>query len=161
MAELVARLGTDGRMRLCRDRDFYGWRYRNPLNRYRFFYHRDGGLRGFLVVQQWISGQGPTTEWHLVDWAADSEEVFHGLLRTARQSVPAGKLIAWQSGAGGPYPAGLAEAGFEEDSLRLSKAGFFTAAPAEARTISEELLGGLDPGEISNWDIRMIASDYY
>jgi GNAT superfamily N-acetyltransferase len=38
MAELVERVGSDGRIRHVRDREFFTWRFCNPLSRYRFLF---------------------------------------------------------------------------------------------------------------------------
>ena len=46
MAELVARLPYDGRIRHVRDARYLAWRYRNPLRDYRFLYRDGAGLAG-------------------------------------------------------------------------------------------------------------------
>ncbi len=51
MSELVVRLGHDGRIRHIRNREFFAWRFRNPLGIYRFLYLGDSQLDGYLVLK--------------------------------------------------------------------------------------------------------------
>lgn len=52
MAELVAELGHDGRLRHVRSREYLAWRFVNPMHDYRFLYATRGGrLAGYLVLR--------------------------------------------------------------------------------------------------------------
>jgi hypothetical protein len=46
MADLVRRLGHDGRLRHVRDERYLAWRYRNPLYEYRFLVRESDRLEG-------------------------------------------------------------------------------------------------------------------
>lgn len=50
MADVVARLGHDGRLRHVRDETYLRWRYRDPLHEYRFLVQGADRLRGYLVL---------------------------------------------------------------------------------------------------------------
>lgn len=51
MAELVARLGYDGRIRHVQDEPYFAWRFQNPRSNYRFLFWDDARLEGYLVLQ--------------------------------------------------------------------------------------------------------------
>jgi acyl carrier protein/GNAT superfamily N-acetyltransferase len=95
MAELVLRLHQDGRIRHVRDPVFLDWRYRNPMNVYRFLYASAGSLRGYLALKWARPVWGANPRVQIVDWEADDETCRAALLRVAlsRGSFP--EIVAW------------------------------------------------------------------
>ena len=51
MADLVRRLGYDGRLRHVRDVGYFSWRLQNPLATYRFLFHGGEQFDGYLVLE--------------------------------------------------------------------------------------------------------------
>jgi hypothetical protein len=70
MAELVARRPWDGRIRHLRDAEYFAWRFRDPLHDYRFLYWDDGGLRGYPVLQRYVSDRADHGCVNIADVAA-------------------------------------------------------------------------------------------
>ena len=83
MAELVERLGHDGRIRHVRDREYFAWRFLNPRASYRFLYAQSARLEGYLV----LAAQPGRPDWgvRLVDWEAVDDRVRRALLVAAFQ----------------------------------------------------------------------------
>lgn len=108
MSALVLHNYTGSTLRSVRDRDYYRWRFDNPLSEYRFVFHEDAGkLDGFLVLQQSIFG-GLTT---IIDWETVSGEVWSKLIDT---------LVA-----GNSEPINIASTNFTRDQAeQLLRAGF-------------------------------------
>src|SRR5258706_12065705 len=84
MAQLVARLPWDGRIRHVRDETFFAWRFGNPLRNYRFVYSGRERLRGYMVLQQ--SRGGSAGRASIVDLEAGSDLVRTELLSAAIDS---------------------------------------------------------------------------
>ena len=72
MAELMKRLDYDGRLRHMRDKEYFSWRFKNPMREYRFLFRKEGLLKGYLVLQRNLPDNRSTGRVNLVDWEADS-----------------------------------------------------------------------------------------
>jgi hypothetical protein len=82
MADLIRRLGHDGRVRHVRDERYLAWRFRNPLHEYRFlFSEADGRLDGYLVLQAYRRDRSRGV--NIVDWEGETRQVRAELLRAA------------------------------------------------------------------------------
>jgi hypothetical protein len=56
MAILEGATGANGRLRLLRTKEYFSWRFRNPISRYRFLYlSRGDQLKGYLVLQEFLT----------------------------------------------------------------------------------------------------------
>jgi GNAT superfamily N-acetyltransferase len=83
MADLVARIGTSGRIRHVRDGEYFSWRFQNPLSSYRFLYWIRDRLEGYLVLQEYRSDFADHDRLNIVDWEGSSPAVQWDLLRAA------------------------------------------------------------------------------
>lgn len=168
MAQLAARLRRTGRFHHVRDESYFAWRFQNPFCQYRFLYWQDGGLQGYLVLQQWIKRH--RTLVNIVDWEFADADVLEKLLQAAVHLTDAEKITFW----GVDLPA--------ETERRLQKTGFHGAqadangalpedvpyrSPILLKTVNEERIKDAwginwdELSDISNWDFRGVASDYY
>jgi GNAT superfamily N-acetyltransferase len=159
MAELVARLEDDGRIRHVEDEPYFAWRFQNPRSRYRFLFWDDGRLEGYLVLQATPLPWMPHI--NLVAWEATTERACADLLQTAIELVGRETLFTWSATLG------------ESEQLILDAAGFtrvvqtITQHPATVlvRSIRDEMLdqkwlvGGRRLLDLGSWDLRMIYSD--
>ncbi len=170
MAELIERVGTDGRIRHVRDERYFAWRFQNPFSVYRFIFWTDSRLEGYLVLQtpaHWSTGVVS-----IVDWEATSENVSDDLLQAAVKWGGFDELTTWSQALPSQARTLLQKNGFRffdrNESLgRAYRLGIHRPRVL-VRAIQEEMLGEadwvlagrrvLDPG---NWDLRMIYSDAY
>ncbi len=162
MAQLVERIGGDGRIRHVRDQQYFAWRFLNPRRFYRFLFWENGDLEGYLVLQ--------TTKTHkdklsvkIVDWEATDFRVQADLLQAAIRWGHFHRLNIWSA----TLP--------EEAKLMLQNTGFNRVEDTESvtpkppavliRPVRDEMLNTdwvlanrrlLD---LANWDLRMIYSD--
>src|SRR6185369_15409913 len=83
MAELVARIRTDGRIRHVRDSEYFHWRFQNPLSRYWFLFWSEERLDGYLVLQEYTSDRADRIRLNIVDWEGITPAVQSGLLEAA------------------------------------------------------------------------------
>ena len=96
MAELVERIGSDGRIRHVRGAEYFRWRFANPTCRYRFLYWSDGGrLDGYLVLQTSILSFKFGV--NIVEWEATLPSVREALLRAAVERGHFHDLRVWSS----------------------------------------------------------------
>jgi GNAT superfamily N-acetyltransferase len=159
MADLVRRIGHDGRLRHVRDEIYLAWRFRNPLYDYRFLFWDGDCLEGYLVLQVYRFGLPRVV--NIVDWEGTSSGVRAELLRAA---------IEW-----GQFPnLGVWAASLPEDTLtQLQDASFvpfghgplarylpsvLVRAVPEDRRVAELTLGGRRLLDSATWDMRMVYS---
>lgn len=161
MAELVARLENDGRIRHAQDEPYFTWRFQNPRSRYRFLFWDDERLEGYLVLQATPLPWMPHI--NLVAWESITERAGADLLQAAIELVGRETLFTWSATLG------------ETEQLMLNAAGFtrviqtITQHPATVlvRPTRDEMLneewcvGGMRLLDLGSWDLRMIHSDGY
>jgi GNAT superfamily N-acetyltransferase len=163
MADLVARIEYDGRIRHVRDQEYLSWRFRNPLHRYLFLYWEEKRLEGYLVLQEYLSDFRSRAKVNIVDWEGTSREVQSGLLQAALSLCTFPDLNIWTSTLSDESKELLRGAGFrpvhagskgimEIPSSLLVKSLQAGVPPAEWSLESRRLL------DMSNWDLRMIYS---
>jgi GNAT superfamily N-acetyltransferase len=159
MADLVRRLGHDGRVRHVRDEAYLVWRFANPLHDYRFLYWDSDRLEGYLVLQaSRVDGSRPV---NIVDWEGATAEVCTGLLRAALEWGRFPELRTWMSALPTSAAGLLPNAGFvPRQPGRLDRLGpSLLVRPAQpGRTASDLTLGGRRLLEGASWDLRMIYS---
>ena len=163
MAELVRRIGHDGRMRHVRDAPYFAWRFQNPFSRYRFLFWEESSLEGYLVLRTSVLGDDGWVS--IVDWEAAHEQVRADLLHAALPWGISAKLELWT--------ATLTEA-----TRSLLRQNQFLHQRAENRVThyrptvlvrsvqGDELptdwrLENRSVLELANWDLRMLYSDAY
>ena len=164
MAELIGRIGDDGRLRHVRDEQYFGWRFGNPRSTYRFLYWGLGRLEGYLVLRRPVDAararRGSIT---IVDWEAATTAVRAGLLQAATEWGNFHRLTVWSATLPGDVKEVLRDYGFTPVETR----GVMAASRPTmlVRPLRKELLqgewswGGRRLLDLANWDLRMIYSD--
>jgi GNAT superfamily N-acetyltransferase len=166
MAELVSGIGTDGRIRHVRDRDYLSWRFRNPLHRYLFLYWKEKELEGYLVLQQYVSEISMSrVRVNIVDWEATSQRVRVGLLRAAVHLSPFVDLNIWTATLGNETKNLLRDVGFRPVQEGQEGAGVEQEQPCLlVRSVRADVpeaawsLGNRRLPDMADWDMRMIYS---
>jgi GNAT superfamily N-acetyltransferase len=161
MAELVARIRTDGRIRHVRDSEYFHWRFQNPLSRYWFLFWIEERLDGYLVLQEYTSDRADRVRLNIVDWEGITPAVLSGLLEAA--VVFANDRPLWIWAAALPQLAAdmLKQRGFR---MAGTPPGLPSPPSVLVRPLRHDLAGGewqlagqplLD---LTNWDLRMLYS---
>lgn len=159
MSELVERLGHDGRIRHRRDREYFAWRFRNPLASYRFVYWGDDRLEGYLVL---CAAHAPALDGRrvkLVDLEASDPAVRAELLGAALDLGRFPELFVWGVclpadarsllAARGFSPVGLDQGTHEAPRLLVKRVA---PQPPECPWV----LGDRTLTELTDWDLRML-----
>jgi GNAT superfamily N-acetyltransferase len=159
MADLVRRLGHDGRIRHVRDAEYFAWRFGNPLHEYRFLLAGEDGADGYLVLQAYRFVEPRRA--NVVDWEASSPAVRRALLTAAIEWGRFPELSTWTMGLPAETLAWLREAGFAlVPRYRLQPQGpsvlLRTVAPPTED--AGPVLGGRRLLDGGNWDLRMVYS---
>ncbi len=158
LAELVERIGHNGRIRHVRDSEYFRWRFRNPASRYRFLLWKERArLEGYLVLQSSVLSD--SRQINVVDWQASSGEVRAELLRAAVRSCRFEDLTIWSATLSEDARALLRDAGFR----RIVE----VSVPRRilVRSVQDELpgeqwvVGGRRLLDLADWDLRMVDSD--
>lgn len=161
MAALVGRLPWDGRIRHVRDADYFSWRFGNPLNDYRFLFWNDGELRGYLVLQRYVSDRYDPGCVNIADWEASDEAVQTALLETALRCGRFARIHAWTVSLGEPVRTLLHDHGFEAiepAGIRTRSRGLLVRRLADTPRDARWMLGSRDLLNITDWDLRMLYS---
>ncbi len=161
MAELVERIGSNGRVQHVRDQQYFAWRFQNPRCVYRFLFWDDGRLEGYLVLRQEISSrQGGV---NVVDWEATGRHARAELLQAALHWCSSARLTIWSATLPDEARAILNDAGFELPGVMRRLLGH--PRSVLVRPLRQEILEtdwGLASRQLldlANWDVRMIYSD--
>jgi len=164
MAELVERIGGDGRMRHVRDQEYFAWRFQNPHSVYRFLFWKDARLEGYLVLRTSVyTDRLDRVGVRIVDWEATNAQVRADLLQAAINWGNFDNLTIWSATLPDKVKTLLQMTGFKQ----LGGEGNLTRSLPTVliRPIRDEMLRGdwvladrrlLDS---ANWDLRMIYSD--
>jgi GNAT superfamily N-acetyltransferase len=161
MAELVARIGTNGKIRHVRDSEYLHWRFQNPLGRYWFLFWMEERLDGYLVLQEYTSDRADRIRLNIVDWEGITPAIQSGLLEAA--VVFANDRPLWMWAATLPQ---LAADMLKQRGFRMR--GTEPALPAPPSVLVRPLRHDLADGEwqlagqslldLANWDLRMLYS---
>lgn len=161
MAELIARLPWDGRIRHVRDATYLAWRLRNPLHEYRFLFWDEGGLQGYLVLQRYLSERADQHCVNITDWEAADDRVRAGLLAAAIRWGDFGRLHAWTIGAGESVRALLRQHGFAAApavGVAARSSGLLVRQLGASPSGGPWTLGSRDLLDLADWDLRMLYS---
>jgi acyl carrier protein len=161
MAQLVNRLGYDGRIRHVRDAAYLDWRYRNPLNDYRFLYIGGPALRGYLALKWTRSAFAPNPRVQIVDWEAEDETCLDALLEAAIGAGACPELTTWSANLGTARTELLARHGFAPVELARAAHGcpcVLIRACEPERPPDTWRLRGTPLLDQAHWDMRMIYS---
>jgi GNAT superfamily N-acetyltransferase len=159
MADLVARLPYDGRIRHVRDARYLAWRFANPFHEYRFLLAGADRLDGYLVLQahRLFPGRGV----NIVDWEADDPDVRRALLRATLEWGGYRQVSTWSMSLSGETRGLLEAAGFvpavRERLVRQGPVLLVRAlgGAADRRALMLGTRPARDPG---SWDFRMLYS---
>jgi len=164
MAELVERIGVDGRIRHTRDRGYFGWRFQNPLSLYRFLFWEDARLEGYLVLQSPV--RAVDRAWvNIVDWEATDSQVRADLLQAAIGWGGFGDLVIWSATLPHEAKQTLRDFGFSKMDKGRSRRGGVCRPTLLVRPVRQAIpradwvLAGLQLLDLANWDARGIYSD--
>ncbi len=159
MSELVSSLGHDGRIRHVRDREFFAWRFGNPLRIYRFLYLGDSPLDGYLVLECAHSTTPEPRRVKIVDLEAAHPGLRTELLEAAIRSGRFAELFAWAA----TFPDGarqyLAARGFKPVDLEWRAHGCpcVLVRPVLPKSVdSDWVLGQQRLTDLASWDMRML-----
>jgi hypothetical protein len=159
MADLVGRLGHDGRVRHVRDARYLAWKLENPLHDYRVLLAGDDRLEGYLVLQTYrLVGRGRV---NVVDWEATTPEVRRALLQAAIDWGRFAGLGAWTMSLPREAEALLSETGFRQASrhpLMPQGTAVLMRGVAPPPDPSGPTLDGHRLLDAANWDMRMLYS---
>jgi hypothetical protein len=162
MAELVKQIGCDGRIRHVRDKTYFAWRFQNPLSRYRFFFREENGLKGYLVLQEYVTPYLSRTRVNIVDWEATSLHVNEELLRAAVSCCGLFDMEIWSSTLDSEKKTLLRNAGFNpvDESKGMSQHQYCLLVRPLQDDIrdSDWAVGNVSLLDMVNWDVRMIFS---
>jgi GNAT superfamily N-acetyltransferase len=167
MAELVERIGHDGRLRHVRDLAYFAWRFDSPMHAYRFLFYEDGRLDGYLVLE---SGGRPSRPGiNIVDWEATTPEVRAELLQAAVSWGRFRELATWSVTLPGETLRLLEEAGFAFGRAPASIGSAYRTGgrrtPLLVRALGEDdaewSIGGRGLLGLEGWDLRMLYSDNF
>lgn len=158
MAELIAGLPYDGRIRHVRDATYIRWRYANPARQYRFFYYeRRGRLEGYLALARYVECQLPTLPFHVVDLEATDVVTREELLRCAT-GMQIDELGAWAGGLSPQDRGLLARYGFVPTDREMRKRGMPCILVKNLRGERPDswVLGDTRMLDPKGWDMRLI-----
>lgn len=158
MADLVRRLGHDGRIRHVRDEEYLAWRYQNPLYEYRFLFREAARLEGYLVLR--ADRQDPARGVNVVDWEGTTAALREELLRAAVDWGGFPELTIWTATVPVDTLAAVSRAGFLPVGARsrTRSHAILVCDVSRSRAAPDMMLGGrplLDP---ASWDMRMVYS---
>jgi len=160
MADLVARLPWDGRIRHVRDRRYFSWRFRNPLHDYRFLFWNEGGLQGYLVLQRYLSRWADIERVNIADWEGADDRIRSGLLAAALRWGRFTRVHAWAANGRESTRTILRDQGFEPsvEDAAARRRGLLVSRLGEASPAATWNLGSRSLLKMSDWDLRMLYS---
>jgi len=159
MADLIRRLGHDGRIRHVRDPEYFAWRFKCPIRSYRFLWAEGDRLEGYLVLAAgWTGAQSRV---NIADWEATGQPVRLALLRAATEWGRLSEMGAWTFGLPEESASMLRDAGFAQVSRqRLVRDGpmVLVRSVVPPPPPGGPRLGPLALMDRPNWDLRMLYS---
>lgn len=161
MADLVQRLGNNGRIRHIRDRRYLAWRFQYPLSAYRFLYWGESKLEGYLALEASVfPPRSRHSEVIISDWEAADDRVFGALLKKAIRFGQFSEMVAWKKAVPGPARKVLDDFGFrpqEAPAMMLQHRPTVLVRATGDNTDSEDWrLAGERLIDASRWDVRRI-----
>lgn len=161
MADLVAGIPWDGRIRHVRDARYLGWRYRNPRRDYRFLTWRRQRLEGYLVLQTRRDRPPRSGRVSIVDWEASDPQVRAALLEAAIGLGGVHRLVVWNATVSPETRHLLQRKGFSPTDPEQTVRGIpsLIARPIREALLAEDpVVGGRRLMDPDSWDLRMIYS---
>ncbi|MGH7962490.1 MAG: GNAT family N-acetyltransferase [Candidatus Binatia bacterium] len=163
MAEVVERIGNDGRIRQVRDHQYFAWRFQNPLSSYRFLFWEGTQVEGYLVLQE--KRYKDKGQVNIVDWEATNPQVRADLLRAAVRWGNFAALTVWSATLSDEVKALLQDTGFnlvaEGRGITRDRRTLLMRPVRDDMLEADWVLTNLQLLDLANWDLRMIYSDSY
>jgi GNAT superfamily N-acetyltransferase len=161
MAQLIERIGGCGRIRHVRDREYFDWRFQNPLSRYRFLFWAKTRLEGYLVLQEYTAYADKEVV-NIVDWEATSVAVQAELLQAAMDLTADRRLITWSVSLPRQTKAVLDEAGFklvrQPQNVAQQRRALLVRPIRDEELDGDWLFTGQPLLDMKSWDLRMLYS---
>jgi len=162
MAGLVGRIPHDGRIRHVRDRDYFAWRFQNPIHKYWFLFWEEPDLEGYLVLQEYLPESMDRTVTNIVDWEASDDRVRAGLLQAALRLGHFPDLRIWSATLPDKTKALLETSGFRPggggSGIADQQKCILVKPLREGAPEKDCVLAGRRLLEIADWDVRMMYS---
>jgi len=158
MADLVDRIGTDGRIRRLRNELFFQRRFSDAVGPFRFLFWDEERLEGYLILRASAGGSRVA----ILDWEATDGTIKRGLLSAAIEWGRFESLSIWAASLDDETGELLSREGFEPRARPKSIADYYPTILVRAidRTDSGQwTLGGRHLLERDDWDIRMSYTD--
>lgn len=163
MADLIERIGYDGRIRHLRDSKYFAWRYRNPFSIYRFLFWQRRRLEGYLVLRSSVNRQSNVI--NIVDGEATDVQIIRELLHLAIKWGNFYRLNILSRTLKDSFVRILGNFGFKisKDSSTLKHYDpSILIRPTNDKLLSSDwLIANKNILDSKNWDLRMIYSDSY
>jgi hypothetical protein len=162
MAALVGRIESHGKIRHVRNREYFQWRFQNPMSRYRFLFWEVDRLEGYLVLQEYTSEVADHGVVNIVDWEASNATIQIGLLQAAFAFAKGRRLVIWSASLSPETIALLNRHGFRSDKTPrgLFPPAILVRAVRRDQLKGEWVLAGRPLLDLANWDLRMLYSMY-
>lgn len=148
LAEIASRASPSDRLRHVRDEEYFCWRLRNPLNRYRVLASDDAYL-----ILQW-SGQG--TRVNLLDWRGADARSVSSVFRVGLRGLT--NVSVWRISLDPELRALLEGSGFRQPAHRQFASFTMNAVTGDIR---DARLGATSLSDPEHWELRMLDSDMY
>lgn len=158
MAELVARLPWDGRIRHVRDVAALAWLLEDPLKETRVLVWRAREVRGYLMLRRFRSRSADPSIVYLTDWEGEDDEVRTGLLETAITWGGFPRIGTWVGALPRSAAALLARIGFTERRDRPTDdfpRHILVRALGDRGDPGSWAVGGRRLLDADSWDVRM------
>jgi GNAT superfamily N-acetyltransferase len=164
MAALIAaQTRQDARLRPHQDAAFFRWRYRNPRQKYLFYYlMQDGGLSGYLVL-----GLSPNNRrGYILDYEGEGGSALRQILVHIIKGKKFDVLSIPSYGVDAALGPVLKAVGFRSKSLvRIIERRLHGELPVLVRPVKKDFaeddlfVEGVDVRRIENWALKPICSD--
>ena len=162
MADLVRRIGHDGRIRHVRDAEYLAWRFQNPLQEYRFLFVEGwSGLDGYLVLQRATSDVAGQARIQIVDWEAIRTDAREDLIMAAAVLGRNHSLVTWTATLAPEALQALQRVQFIAIEPEATARGYPSVLVRSLRydqPVASWAIGDRRLMELSNWDLRLIYS---
>lgn len=159
IAELVTRLGHDGRLRQVRDPAWLEWKYANPLAAHRFLCWRERRLEGYVALEKSLSRNADRLEVAIVDCEGATPGIVELLLGTTIALLADQPLTAWRRALPAVAAQLLDRLGFEARPAGNALARQCPCVLVKRLGGAEPRVGGLDALDLGNWDLRQAYAD--
>ena len=156
MAALVEKIGHDGRLRHVRNKNFFDWKFKNPLHEYRYLYSGGEQLTGYLILRASNLAAPGLGGVSLVDLESVNTDVARKLFRAAIHFGNFDELTLWGATFGSSIRDEMHAKGFVRKDEKKASVG----APCilvRPNSVSDQWsLDDKDLLDLDQWDMRML-----